>query len=514
MPVTTTVELPHFHPFMNVDMPWLMSRSAAAHADRTLLIWEPFDGAARRWTYAQAYSDVRRIAAGLHQRGVRSGDAVILHLENAPESILAWLSCAEIGAVAVSTNARSSGEELAYFAKKSAAVGLITQPKFAEMVREHLPNIGWVAVAAPADGSLFGDGEIGRSSFGPAHPFAVQFTSGTTSRPKAVLWTHANGLWGSMVNARHLQLRPDDVALITNPLFHTVGLAWQFLASVWVGAAVVLQPKFSASRFWPVVVSNGCTWATIGGFVANALGDQPVPPDHRLRFSFGGVSLTAPPRYFGIKSFGAHGMTELITQPVFNDPLSVFDEGSMGRPAPEYEVRVALETGRLAGPGETGELQVKGVRGLSIFAEYLGDPDATAAAFTPDGYFHTGDLVTVRADGALLFSDRLKDMLKVGGENVAASEIEAVIRDVPGVQEVAVVAGPHRMLSEVPVAFVIPRLDAGADLSSRIETVCAQRLADFKRPREVRVVDDLPRALETKVAKAELRRQLREEAKG
>jgi crotonobetaine/carnitine-CoA ligase len=512
MPVTTDVELPRFHPFLNADVPWLLRRAAAAHAERPFLTWEPFEGEPRRWTYAQAHERVRRIAGGLQARGVKPRDAVILHLENSPESVFAWLACAELGAVAVTTNARSAGDELAYFAQKTQAVGVITQPALAGLAHDHLPGIGWIAVASPGDDSLLADAEVVARDADPAHPFGVQFTSGTTARPKAVLWTHANALWGAMVNARHLQLGPDDVALVTNPLFHTVAQAWQVLGSIWVGASVVVQPKFSASRFWPVVMRNGCTWVTMGPFASTALAGQPVPSGHPIRFNSGGVSLTNSPRYFGIRSFGAHGMTELITQPVFNDRLSVLDEGAMGRPAPEYEIRVVADDGAPVGSGQTGELQVKGVRGLSIFAEYLGDPAATADSFTEDGYFHTGDLVTLRADGALLFADRMKDMLKVGGENVAASEIEAAVRATPGVQEVAVVAQPHPMLTDVPVAFVIPAPGAPADLVERVMESCRTRLADFKQPRSVRLVEDFPRGLGAKVLKAELRRQLREES--
>jgi crotonobetaine/carnitine-CoA ligase len=514
MSITTQVELPPFHPFLNVDIPWLVRRAASAHGERTFMIWEPFEGPARRWTYAETLADVRRIAAGLQARGVKPRDAVILHLENSPESVLAWLACAEIGAVGVTTNARSAGEELAYFAEKSGAVGIITQPQFAELAREYVPGIGWMAVAEPGDDSLLSEGEPEPVTLGPAHPFSVQFTSGTTSRPKAVLWTHANGLWGAMVNARHLQLRPDDVALVTSPLFHTVAQAWQALGSMWVGAAIVVQPKFSASRFWPVVERNKCTWCMMGNFAATALASQPTPApsEHSLRFNLPGVSMPATPRFFGVRGIGAHGMTELITHSVLNDPLSVLDEGSMGRPAPEYEIRVVRDDGAFAGPGDLGELQVKGVRGLSIFAEYLGDPEANAKAFTEDGFFHTGDLVTLRPDGALVFSDRAKDMLKVGGENVAASEIEAVIRQVPGVQEVAVVGGPDPMRTEVPVAFVIAAPGAADDLVDQINRSCAARLADFKRPRSVRLVESMPRAMETKVVKAELRRMLQAEA--
>jgi crotonobetaine/carnitine-CoA ligase len=150
---------------------------------------------------------------------------------------------------------------------------------------------------------------------------------------------------------------------------------------------------------------------------------------------------------------------------------------------------------------------VRGRRGLSLFLDYADDPEATAAAFTADGLFITGDRIRLGGDGSLFFADRSKDMLKVGGENVAASEIEQAIMAVPGVAEVAVVARPHPMLDEVPVAFVIPRGEA-VGLAARIARACTSQLAAFKCPHEIRLVDSLPRSTIEKIAKAELRAQL------
>ena len=153
-----------------------------------------------------------------------------------------------------------------------------------------------------------------------------------------------------------------------------------------------------------------------------------------------------------------------------------------------------------------------GLAGIQLFLEYLNNPQATADSFTPDGWFITGDRVTLERDGYLTFADRDKDMLKVGGENVAASEIERVIALVPGVYENAVVAQKHRMLDEVPVAFVIaaPGLaaDARAELAERIIMECRSKLADFKVPRQVFVVEDMPRSTLEKIHKAELRKRL------
>ncbi len=188
-----------------------------------------------------------------------------------------------------------------------------------------------------------------------------------------------------------------------------------------------------------------------------------------------------------------------------------------GRPANGYDIRILRDDQRtMVEPGETGHLQVRGWRGIQLFLEYLGNPKATADTFTEDGWFITGDRVRLEEDGQITFADRDKDMLKVGAENVAASEIERVIMTVEGVHEPAVVARPDPMLDEVPVAFVIPApgLDASlrASLPERVTEACRAALADFKIPREVRVVDEMPRSTLEKVHKAELRRQLAAEA--
>jgi len=205
-------------------------------------------------------------------------------------------------------------------------------------------------------------------------------------------------------------------------------------------------------------------------------------------------------------------MTETISHGLVGDHLLRNRPMTTGRPAPGYGIRILREDRTPVEPGETGQLECYGRRGIELFLEYLGNPKATAESFTPDGWFITGDRVRLETDGNLTFSDRDKDMLKVGGENVAASEIERVVAQVPGVYENAVVGQKHMMLDEVPVVFVIPApgldADARADLSRRILAECRAKLADFKVPREVRIVDTMPRSTIEKVHKGELRKLL------
>ncbi len=198
-----------------------------------------------------------------------------------------------------------------------------------------------------------------------------------------------------------------------------------------------------------------------------------------------------------------HGIVGEVDQP--NTPMSI------GRAATEYSIRITDDDGAPTQSATPAISSIKGIPGLSLFAEYLHNEKATRESFDAHGYFITGDRVTLLDHGFIKFGDRAKDMLKVGGENVAASEIEQVIAVVAGVREAAVVAKKHPMLDEVPVVFIIPHAGvarAPADLHDNVMAACRGALADFKVPREIRFVDEMPRSTLEKVAKAELRKLL------
>jgi crotonobetaine/carnitine-CoA ligase len=244
-------------------------------------------------------------------------------------------------------------------------------------------------------------------------------------------------------------------------------------------------------------------------FCIRALENVPVP-DHYYRYWGFGWCEPASDAKFGVKSIGWWGMTETVTHGIVGSTRLANVSLSMGRPAPGYEIFVLDADGRPTPSGQVGDLYVRGVRGVSLFQEYVGNPDATAAAFRADGLFITGDRVRVGSEGELHFVDRSKDMLKVGGENVAASEVERVILGVAGVREVAVVGRPDVMLGEAVIAFIIPSKDAEADLTlaTRVLDACSETLASFKKPSEVRIVSSFPRSTLEKVSKAELRKLL------
>jgi crotonobetaine/carnitine-CoA ligase len=512
------------------DLPWLLQAWVTRCPDKDFLIWAPHEVAHQRWSYAAFDQAVRRVAGALAARGVAKGGRVLIHMDNCPELLMTYFACALLGAVAVLGNPRSARPEVRHYIDLVEPQAIVTQGALLPVLAG-LARPGCVLAACGDQiGPMFdpahaGEGVIAFETLTSAEPVTghrrrepmldlrVQFTSGTTSRPKAVLSTHANTLFAAQQTAYAYALRHDDVCLVFVPLYHNNGLATLAMSSLWAGGTIVLQPRFSASNFWGPASSYGATWTSVpGAFFLNALAPYQVP-EHRFRFWFAGV-LPEIEATYRVKTRGHWGMSEMITLPIVGDPFHEGGRLSIGRPAPGNEVAVRHADGRDCEPGETGHLFVRGVRGITIFKEYLNDPEATAASFDADGWFDTGDSVRIGDDGDLYFAHRTKDMLRVGGENVAAAEIEAVIVATGWVKECAVVGKPHHMLDEVPVAFVIPADDAPGDLPDRLIRLCRIRMADFKVVREVRVVEDLPRAALSKIAKHRLKSLLAQEADG
>jgi crotonobetaine/carnitine-CoA ligase len=524
MPAPTAKTPGPLHPFTGHDLPWLLKARAANRRDHTFLIFAPFDAPAVRWSYGDFAQAVERCAAALHARGIAKGDFLLLHMDNCPEFLIAWHACAWLGAVVVTTNTRSSEDELSYFAEHCGARAAITQPKYESLVRRAAPQLTWVAVTALDVGAApetsrsaasvpfetFLENDAPPAPVRPAEamlPSSVQYTSGTTSRPKGVVWTHANALWGARTNAANCDIRPGDIGHTHLPLYHTNALCYSHLATLWAGATLVIQPRFSASRYWLCMVEHGVTWGVQIPFTLKALRGQEIPAHSITRWGLG--ALNPPPlvQAFGIPFIGWFGMTETVGLPLVSMHGLPGREMSMGVTTPGYEVEVRREDGSHAAFGESGLMWLRGQQGLSLFHEYLNNPEATAKAFDAEGWFLTGDRVTPFEDGHIRFDGRERDMLRIGAENVAESEIERVVMTAGGIAEVAVVGKPHPMLDEVAVAFIIP-VAAQDGIEDRVMAACRDKLADFKVPREVHVVSDFPRVTLGKIDKKELRRRL------
>ncbi len=507
------------------DLPWLLNHWAGCKPEKPMLIWAPFEGADKIWTFAEVEAEVRKLAGWLVSKGVKKGGRVLVHMENCPEFLFSWFACAYIGATAVTTNSRSVERDLNYFCDHAEVVGAITQPQYVAILKASAPELDFMLITetdsgAPAEAPVpFTDQVISYADIEQAAPFeglrpadytldlSIQFTSGTTSRPKAVVWTHGNVLYAGQQGSRNYRLRPDDICHIYLPLFHMYAISQTFMSALWMGNTVILQRKFSKSNFWRPALQYKATWAAQIPFAAQAMIDLPVP-EHDFRFWSLAVSYPEMEAHYRIKSIGSWGMTETVSCPVLTDLDHESPMMSLGRPLPGYDVAILKEDGTPAKAGEGGRLYVRGIRGLNLFKEYLKDPEATARSFDENGWFDTGDMVKTDVEGNLYFGDRLKDMLKIGGENVAASEIETVIMGLSWAKECAVVGQKHYMLGEVAVAFVIPEEDAPENAAEEVIRLCRQSLADFKVVRSVHLVEELPRSLNNKVAKNKLRESL------
>ena len=506
------------------DIPELLSRMATARADHPALVWVPYEGDGQTWSYGELWADVRSLAAGLADRGIAIGDRVLIHSENCPQMVLSTLACATVGAVAVTTNTKSVGPELEYFIDHTRAVAAITQPRFVELISEVAPSLEWLAVIEDSDTTetqgfesnvavetfeaLFGDTDgFEQRDPDPTLASGIMFTSGTTSRPKAVVHTHANAIWASRSGPRTIDLGPDDAYLIYPPFFHVNAQTWSLFPVLGVGATAVLVPKWSQSRFWATVVDHGVTHISVMPFAMATLANPERPESHPLRVGVFGFVSDALDSVFGLSLYGAFGMTETVTHCISGKPAERLVDRAIGRVTPGYEALVVdPANGELCTDGRPGELWIRGTRGIQVFLEYADNPEANNAAFT-DGWFKTGDIVRTTPNGEIIYVERDSDVLKVGGENVSAREVEDVIAAHPAIQRAAVVARPDEFLSEVPVAYVVP--SAGehdlASVEAEVMTTCGERLAEFKVPRKVWFVDEFPTGTLDKVLKSELR---------
>jgi carnitine-CoA ligase len=510
------------HPFHGLDASTLLRERGSLRGGHPFLLFVPFHGRPVRLSYAQFVETVACVAGGLAGRGIRPGDRVLICLDNCPETLIARFACWWIGATAVVANPALTGPELARIASASRSRGAVTQPRLAATLSHHCAALDWISVTetdagdAPASGTrpeldqcfaaLYAEPAAPVES-DPERPALVLFTTGTTGAPKGVVWTHANVLWGARLGALQQAIRPEDVCHLFLPLFHVVGFSWCFLPALWSGATVLLQPRFSATRFWPVAVEHAATVGSQVIFTANVLAQAPVPA-HSFRQWTVARHVPAHAAHFGVREVSAWGMTEVVAQAIVGDPFATQRAGAIGRPSPAYRIVIEDDDGRPVEPGQTGHLLVHGIPGLSLFRGYDGEASGTRDAFDARGFFRTGDRVTLHPDGWIEFADRSKDVIKVGGEGVSPAEVEAVIRRVPGVADVAVIGRPDPVFGEVAVAFVVGASADQAALEAQVLAACRANLAKFKIPRQVVFLPDLPRVGFGKVAKAKLRAQL------
>jgi crotonobetaine/carnitine-CoA ligase len=355
----------------------------------------------------------------------------------------------------------------------------------------------------------------GKERAGPLDVASVMYTSGTTSRPKGVLVTHANYLYAGEVVAQHLRLRPEDRWLIVLPLFHANAQYYSTMSALVTGASVAVIERFSASRWGAQAARHGATVASLFAAPIRMILAHPETSEDQgnpLRAVIFSQNVTEDQlaefeRRFGAPLLQLYGMTETIAPPTLNPLFGERRNMSIGRPTLPARLRVTRRDGSDVAPGETGMLLVHGEPGRTLMVGYLEDEAATANAIR-DGWLHTGDNVREDADGYFHFIDRSKDMIKRAGENVSAGEIEAVLDSHPGVFESAAIGVPDPVRDEAVKVFVV-RAPGESPTEPELLDWCRERLARFKVPEAVEFVDELPKTAVGKIQKERLRRRER-----
>lgn len=484
---------------------------AARTPDAPFLAFEPEPGTVEHTSYAGQLARAERAAGALYRHGVRPGDRFGAHLTNRPEFYDLWFGAALLGAAVAPSNPLATADELGYQFEHAGCEVVVTQPDLLETVEK----AGAGTVLDVTGPWVRDDDAAPEVAVDPTGPVGVLYTSGTTSRPKGVLLSHAAYLHCGDVVAGHLRLRPDDRQLVVLPLFHGNAQFYSTMSALVTGASVGLAPKFTARRFSAQAVALEATVASLfAAPIRMILAAEPSADDaaHRLRVAMFAQNVTDAQlaefeRRFAVPLVQLYGMTETVVPPLMN-PLHEQRRGTaIGRPVPGVRVRVA-------DPDENGagELHVHGVPGHTIMTAYLDNPQATAETLEPDGaggaWLHTGDSVRVDADGYHHFVDRRKDMIKRAGENVASGEVERVVSEHEAVFECAAVGVPDEMRDEAIEVFVVCHTDASVT-EDELLAHCRERMARFKVPDHVEFVDELPRTSVGKIQKHLLRRSHR-----
>lgn len=455
-------------------------------------------GTGRRWTWAAFHTDTLRWAGRLRSAGVGPGDRVAVLAHNRAETLALLFACAELGAILLPLNWRLAAAEL------RAQLDIAT-PRVLFADATHLPVLGGLSLEE-------GPGEI--SAEGPgaalADPWVLMFTSGSTGRPKAAQLTHGQLHWNALNTVLACDLQPDDSTLTFTPLFHTGGLNCLTTPLLHRGGRVVLAPGFDVGESLRVIARERIRLLMGVPTMFQMIADHPefaTTDLSSVRDALcGGAALPLPllRRYLdrGFPLRQGFGMTEVGPNCFSLPPAdAVRKSGSVGLPIHHVAVRLVRPDGTTCGVDEPGELLLGGP---AVFGGYWRDEAATAAAIR-DGWFHTGDVLHHDAEGFFYVSGRIKEMFISGGENVFPAEVESALVELPGVAEAAVVGVPDPRWGEVGVAWVRP---ASPDLTvAAIQAGLAGRLARFKQPRRIHLVEALPRTASGKIDKPLLRSQ-------
>ncbi|UGY04555.1 AMP-binding protein [Bradyrhizobium quebecense] len=466
-------------------------------------------------SYADFDLRIRQVGSWLATRGIAPGDVVAVLMKNSTAFLELVFATSHIGAVFLPINYRLSADEVGYIVGNSAAHLLVADEEFAAIATGGAPVVLLGEVAQSSVTNLAPD--IAPSPIHVRQPrdlMRLVYTSGTTDRPKGVMLTYENIYWKSADQTVVLGLNADTRLLVVGPLYHVGALDLPGIAVLWHGGMLCIHRTFEPEPALAAIEREKLNAAWFAPVMTTALLTCPNRERYdvsSLQWAIGGGEKTPEVRirafsdYFkNARYIDAYGLTESCGGDTFMDAGREIEKiGSTGRAIAHVEIEIRDDAGKRLPAGQNGEICL---RGPKVTQGYWKDPEKTASAFFGD-WFRTGDVGYLDDDGFLYLTDRKKDMIISGGENIASSEVERVIYEIPGVREVAVIGLPDDRWGEKPVAIVVLADDAKLDLPNLTE-FCRTRLAGFKVPRQLIIRDSLPRNPSGKVLKRVLRAEL------
>jgi long-chain acyl-CoA synthetase len=480
------------------------------HPDRTALRCDDL-----QFTYAEFDAAASRVATLLERAGIEPGDRVGVMLPNTPAFALVFYGIIYRGAVAVPMNPLLKGREVSFYLSNSGAKALFAAPAFADQAK---------AGAAEVDAECWVVDDAGLAEMIadlPAQESPVErddddvavilHTSGTTGKPKGAMLTHGNLSRNCDVSVRTLvETDSDDVVMGCLPLFHVFGLTCGLNGAVLAGAMLTLIPRFDPRKALEVIERDAVTVfegvPTMYSALLSVADDaKPEATDSLRTCVSGGAALPVQvlndfEKAFGCTVLEGYGLSESSPAAAFNHPNRERKAGSIGTPIEGVEMRVVDLDGVEVPQGDAGEIQI---RGHNVMKGYWNLPDATKSTITTDGWLNTGDVGKIDEDGYFYIVDRTKDLIIRGGYNVYPREIEEVLYEHPAVAEAAVIGMPHDSLGEEVGAAVALKKDAEAS-AEELRDYVKERVAAYKYPRRVWLVDELPKGPTGKVQKRDI----------
>ncbi len=496
----------------------MLRRSAQRFPGKPAVIWQD-----QRMSYSELDAQANQVAHGLRALGLEKGAKVAILSRNRPEYVTAFFGASRSGCVLVNVSVLYSAEELVYVLDKADVEVLLYEDAFAEKVAaaarqlsrlRHAFRIGAVSDGAPSWTQLLAGHPDTDPVFeiGEDDPFCMTYTGGTTGRPKGVLASHRARAVTAHTVVVESRIQEDDVVAIVTPLFHVAALNIMLQPAVLVGATVVLLAKWEPGQFAQLCRQHGITAAfMVPTQVSMVISDPAFAAEDYAtwkKLNFSGapmpdwVQRTVIEKLPRVRLTQFYGQSEMGIVAVLKHEDLPAKLGSVGRQAYNADLAVLNRQGRPVAVGEVGEICA---RGENVMLEYYAEPEQTRA-FHAHGWAWSGDLAVVDSDGFLRLVDRSKDMIISGGENIYPKEIENILYDHEAVAECAVFGTPDPVWGELPAAHV--QLKPGRS-ATEVELIdyCAQRLARFKRPRFIKLVDDFPKTAIGKIQKNILRAQ-------